>query len=236
MHRLILPDPHQPAAAFAARGRARIDGVLEPDLAQRLYACLSQDVPWQFVYNEGGLVRKIDPQQQRRLNAADLQKLNRDIQARARDGFQFAYHCYPMLDAYLAGADPGLPLHRLLEMLNSPPLLDLVRTVSGIPSLAKADAQATWFRPGNFLTQHDDRGEAAEQRRVAYVLNLTRRWRADWGGLLQFHGPDGDVAEAWLPRFNSLVLFRVPVLHSVSQVATFAGQPRFAVTGWFRDG
>jgi Rps23 Pro-64 3,4-dihydroxylase Tpa1-like proline 4-hydroxylase len=67
------------------------------------------------------------------------------------------------------------------------------------------------------------------------VLNLTRRWQADWGGLLQFVDAAGEITDTWLPRFNTMALFRVPVRHTVSYVAPFANEPRLAITGWFRD-
>jgi Rps23 Pro-64 3,4-dihydroxylase Tpa1-like proline 4-hydroxylase len=66
------------------------------------------------------------------------------------------------------------------------------------------------------------------------VLNLSPRWKIEWGGLLMFHGDDGHVAEAFLPNFNSLNLLKVPALHSVSQVSLFAGDDRLAITGWLR--
>jgi len=46
---------------------------------------------------------------------------------------------------------------------------------------------------------------------------------------------DGEVEEVWMPRFNSLALFRVPTPHIVSYVAPFATQPRYAITGWLCD-
>jgi SM-20-related protein len=90
--------------------------------------------------------------------------------------------------------------------------------------------------PGHFLTQHDDSGYSEQHRRVAYVLYLTRGWRADWGGQLQFLDARGDVEEVWMPRFNSLGLFLVPTPHVVTYVAPFATQPRYAITGWLCDG
>ena len=96
--------------------------------------------------------------------------------------------------------------------------------------------EATLYRPGHFLSWHDDSGHPEQHRRVAYVLYLTRGWRADWGGQLQFIDAQGDVEEVWMPRFNSLALFLVPMPHLVTYVAPFATQPRFAITGWLCDG
>jgi Rps23 Pro-64 3,4-dihydroxylase Tpa1-like proline 4-hydroxylase len=67
----------------------------------------------------------------------------------------------------------------------------------------------------------------------AYVINLSRDWQADWGGLLQFIDESGAVSETFMPRWNTLSLFRVPQGHAVSLVAPWARAPRLALTGWF---
>jgi Rps23 Pro-64 3,4-dihydroxylase Tpa1-like proline 4-hydroxylase len=222
--------------SFQASGRARVFNVLEPACADALHACLSRQVPWRLAYNRGDQALLVDPVAARGMDAAQQQQLNQEIIGGARKGFQYAYYSYPMVTAYLNRDQPDLLLHRLLEWLVSPAVLETVRRVTGIESLRKCDGQATCYLPGHFLTQHDDRGTGSEGRRVGYVLNLTREWRPDWGGLLHFLSPDGSqVEEAWVPRFNSLALFRVPVMHAVSYVSPFAQHARFAVTGWFRD-
>ena len=152
-----------------------------------------------------------------------------------RDGkFAFLYRQYPMVDAYLQQWDPGHPLDLLLEHINDQPLMDLVRAVTAIPDLRKADAQATLYAPGDFLSSHDD-SKAGEGRRIAYVLGFASDWRIDWGGYLLFHDEEGDVVAGFKPRFNALNLFEVPQRHSVSYVPPFAPAGRLAITGWFRD-
>ena len=230
-------DRNAAARTFAERGRVRVTDALEAACAEALHSCMLRDVPWKLAYNRGSQAIVVDTPELRSLAPAQAQELNRTIVQGARHGFQYAYYSYPMVTAYLRQQEPGLLLHRLLEWLATPEVLDLVRAISGIPELVKCDAQATCYLPGHFLTRHDDGGTGSEGRRVGYVLNLARRWQPDWGGQLQFLAPpDGaEVVDCWTPRFNSLALFRVPVLHAVSCVAPFAAEPRFAVTGWFRD-
>ncbi|WP_426039530.1 2OG-Fe(II) oxygenase family protein [Brevundimonas sp. DC300-4] len=91
----------------------------------------------------------------------------------------------------------------------------------------------TRFRKGHFLTEHDDTAEG-KNRLYAYVLGLTPGWRIDWGGLLAFHDAEGNVGEAFTPRFNTLNLLKVPAPHSVTQVALSAGADRVSITGWLR--
>ena len=66
------------------------------------------------------------------------------------------------------------------------------------------------------------------------MLNLSRDWRADDGGLLLFLGADGRVNDTLVPRYNTLSIFRVPQAHAVTLVAPWAASDRLAITGWMR--
>jgi|FEC22Drversion2_1045045.scaffolds.fasta_scaffold00139_79 Rps23 Pro-64 3,4-dihydroxylase Tpa1-like proline 4-hydroxylase len=227
------------AARFAATGRTQIRDLLTPAAAATLHAVLSRGTDWGMAVEDGRGARDVPPQALRTLPPAERQAIAQGIGRRvaARD-YAFLYMRYPMVTAYLERRDPDGPLHLLLEHLNDQPLMDLVRAVSGIDGLIRADAQATLFMPGQFLGLHDDADIDAPDdrgRRVAYVLNLATDWHPDWGGYLNFFDADGDVIEGFAPRFNALNLFRVPQRHHVSFVPNWAPAGRFAITGWFRD-
>lgn len=140
-----------------------------------------------------------------------------------------------MVEAMQQRWDPDGPHELLLEYLNAPDFLQLVRDVTGISELMKADGQATLFAANHYLGRHID-SHVAEGWRVAYVLNMTMDdWHPDWGGYLLFLDDDGDVVEGFRPRFNTLNLFAVPQSHAVSYVPPFAPAGRLAITGWLRD-
>jgi SM-20-related protein len=213
----------------------RIRNVLDPSSAARLHACLSNEVPWRVTYNDGMENIMLDALASRSQDADSQRELMRDVVFRAQSGFQYLFLSYPMITAYIQGENPSLLLHRVLEWLNDPHTLDVFRRITGIQSLHKANAQATFYRPGDFLKRHDDSGTESQGRRVAYVLSMTKGWRADWGGQLQFLDANDEVDEVWMPTFNSLALFVVPTWHTVSYVAPFARQPRYAISGWLLD-
>jgi SM-20-related protein len=229
-------DVEAAARVFAQRGRVRITDVLEPLSAARLHGCLQAAVPWHLTYNEGQKNVFLDAAALEELGDGKQHALLTSILARAQDGFQYLFRSYPMVAAYLKGQDPDLFLHYVFEWLNDSRTLEVLRRITGIDALIKVNAQATLYRPGHFLNRHDDSGYPEQHRRVAYVLYMTRGWRADWGGQLQFLDGHGEVEEAWMPRFNSLGLFLVPKPHVVTYVAPFATQPRYAITGWLCDG
>jgi hypothetical protein len=223
------------AARFAAARRVQIRDLLTPETAATVYDVLARGTPWGLAWNDGSTPGDIGNAELGRIAPDRRAAMGRALgeQVRRR-GYGFAYHRYPMVRAYLEQWDASGPLHLLLEHINDEPLMDFVRTVTGMPDLAKADAQATLFAPGQFLGVHND-SHVAEGWRIAYVMNFTRDWHEDWGGYLLFYDEDGDVVAGFRPRYNALNLFAVPQRHNVTYVPPWSPVGRFAITGWFRD-
>ena len=219
---------------FRQDKRIVIRDVLAPAAAEQIVECLTRDVKWGLAYQDDPGPQLLSHDQFNALTAEQREAIDARINARARETFQYRYRCYPMLDAYLQRRDPGLRLHQVLEFINSPEMIEFVRTVTGMKQIVRADAQATLFAPGDFLTLHND-FDAAKGRLAAYVLGFTRNWRADYGGMLQFMDDRHNVEQGFLPQFNSLMLFSVPQMHAVSYVPAFAPVGRYAITGWFQD-
>lgn len=216
---------------LARTGRAQLNDVLTPAYADRLREAAAE-VDYNVVTRRSTGHVDLPAAWLDSVGPARRQALGQAVQAAATDGFQYLYDNHPIHDMTEAGT--AAPVWaELVGFLNGEAFLGLMREVTGEPRIALADAQLTRFRKGHFLTAHDDTAEG-KSRYFAYVLGLTPGWRIDWGGLLAFHGPDGNVAEAFTPRFNTLNLLRVPQPHSVTQVALSAGADRVSVTGWLR--
>ena len=227
----LRPADHR--AAYERDGVVQIEGVFPPAVADALAGVLERGTSWSLVHSgpagEHVILRR---EALEAAGAEEMRKRLTEVARRASRGFGYVYLVYPMIDAYLDGRDPGHPLHALTEFLNSPEFMAFAHAVTGEP-VVKVDAQATHYRPGHFLTLHDDRGVG--ERRAAYTIGLTRAWRPDWGGQLLFHDARGDVSRGFAPRFNVLTLFKVPMSHSVAPVAPYAAAPRLTITGWLRD-
>ncbi|HZH42566.1 MAG TPA: 2OG-Fe(II) oxygenase family protein [Lysobacter sp.] len=217
-------------AVLARDGRVQIPDFLQPAAAEALAECLEREVPWQLAERSEGESRTSprggypDPAEL----AARLQR----CYARAGDEYQFAYDTYMLVRAAQEGWDPELLVHRALVFFNTPEFVAFARWLTGDAAITHANAQCTRYRPGQFLMPHNDE-DVREGRRYAYVLNLTRDWKPDWGGQLQFLDADGAVVQTLMPRWNSLSLFRVPQRHQVTLVAPWAAGPRHAITGWW---
>jgi Rps23 Pro-64 3,4-dihydroxylase Tpa1-like proline 4-hydroxylase len=224
------------ARHFAERGRLQLRDFLAAEFAGRLHGCLERDVPWGLTYTgspDEAPVLLQQPELEQR-STGELGRAREFAQALSEERFAFHYGTYMMVSAYRERRDPQLLLHAMVEFLNSEEFLGAMRTVTGMNSICKANAQATRYCGGDFLTWHTDGPNPA--RKAAYVINLTRGWEEEWGGLLQFRdGGVAAVAESYLPLFNSLSLFRVPAWHHVSRVSEAVPHPRYAITGWVLD-
>ena len=213
-------------------GRVQVADYLQPEAAERLRHCLADEVPWTLALRDGDGARTIAHVDYAAMPADAQAGLLRRVADSARGGeYRFAYDSYMMVSAYKEGRDPDLLLHRVLEFFNTPGYIGFVRELTGDAGIRRVNAQATRYRPGHFLRYHTDI-DSSEGRRYAYVLNLTRDWQPDWGGLLQFVDDDDRIVDTFLPRWNSLSLFRVPAGHTVSLVAPWADADRLAITGW----
>lgn len=232
-------DPAPWHAALQRDGRVQVEDYLQPQAAEALHRCLADEVPWTLAIRDAAGSRTIAHADYAALAPDALAALLREAASGAResaqhDKFRFAYDSYMMVTAYKEGRDPGLLLHRVLEFFNAPDYIGFARALTGDARVRRVNAQATRYRPGHFLRYHDDHDDS-EGRLYAYVLNLSRRWEADWGGLLQFVDGDGRVTGTFLPRWNTLSLFRVPAAHAVSLVAPWAETDRLAITGWLLE-
>lgn len=209
-------------------GRVQIRNFFSSEVADALDQAL-QRIDWQLVYRDLNGDRRLTGDQLRSLTAEQRWQLTEGIHSVAREGFQFSFFSDSLVEALQQGRTDLLA--RFMRYMAEENFLSVMRQLSGDPTIKGVYAQATMYSRGNFLTAHDDHVDR-EDRRLAYVINLTRRWSPDWGGLLHFTGEDGSVLDTFYPHFNSLSLFTVPQSHFVSYVPPYAMGERQAITGW----
>lgn len=217
------------AKEYAIDKRARIFDVLDLEAAGDLVMYIHGNVPFEVAYVLNGEFKSSNIDELRAMPKAQLDGIMRQIHTDANKGVGFYYGRHKVNSKAIADNQ----VQQAFEFLNSPATLEAIKKISGFDDIVACSAQVTRYHPGNFLTRHNDVNES-EERRVAYVLNLTPDWHPDWGGLLQFYQPDGTPRDAWAPTFNSMSLFDVNHVHSVTYVAPYANKPRLSITGWFR--
>ncbi|MBV7257175.1 2OG-Fe(II) oxygenase [Pacificimonas sp. WHA3] len=219
------------AADFSAKRYIQVPEILDAHAAKAAQKAL-WSLPWGLCFNEGEAVHQISPDALQRMPPETQRQMLARVHQGAARGFQFLYNFFPMLEA-ATRLGKEAPMAGFFAFINSAPFLKFVRNVTGNDDIQWADAQATLFQPGHFLTWHDD-SKSKDRRVAAYVFGFTEDWGSDWGGYLNFFDERRDVTAAFRPKFNVLSLFAVPTPHAVGVVAPFAKGQRFSVTGWLR--
>ena len=223
------------AEEFARDSRVRIADLLDPDIAERIRDCCLNNVPYEYLTNLNGESVVITPDEMKNYSRQELVEMQQHIMTAAANGVGFFYCGYKMNRAQADSGDENIEfLNSIFDYLNGEEMLSFVAEVSGYDDLLSADGQYTRYSAGQFLTRHRD-DITAEKRRLAYDISFSKDWHPDWGGLLQFFEDDGTPRDAWEPTFNSMALFDVHHVHSVTFVAPFHAQPRLSLTGWFRS-
>jgi Rps23 Pro-64 3,4-dihydroxylase Tpa1-like proline 4-hydroxylase len=217
---------------FAQSGRIEIGDFLADDQAETIRRHLLEREDWKLVMNAGSNVYEMPRKAYAEMDTDQQRELDRHILNAGRDGFQYRYETIRVPDENRS-TDRSDLLTSFVAFLSSQEALSRFAHILGHSEASFADGQATSYGEGHFLTSHDDE-VAGKGRRAAYIYSLTPAWRAEWGGLLMFHGRDGNIEEAFVPQMGALRLFSVPQLHSVSYITPFAPEPRLSITGWLR--
>jgi SM-20-related protein len=217
-------------AQFDATGRLQVRDVLDPLSAQALAAALDDEQRWlrSVRLASGSFSAPLDGRE-------PVETLHRRWIEEARvdpddPAMQYMFDVRRLSAERAFGLERGDALNAFYDFVNGEAFLAFGAAITGEAPVA-CEAQATRYRQGDLLTVHSDR-DTATRRLSAWVFNLSREWRPEWGGLLLFH-EGGRIVEGFNPLFNSLSLFRVPMDHSVTQVTDFAPRDRLAISGWY---
>ena len=220
---------------FREHGFVKVKNALAVESAELLHQHIQQQKDWNLVFNHNGQHQDLNARAVDGWTAKQKEDLSRIVHTQASNGFQYLYENIPVYDIYHSNLLPGHFFNQIIEFLNSAQTLNYFRTLLSEPNISFADAQITRFGAGHFLNTHDD-NVAGKNRVAAFVINLTKEWRPDWGGALNLLDNHGQITNSFVPTFNDVNIFKIPVAHYVGCVSPFATQKRVSITGWLRTG
>jgi len=110
----------------------------------------------------------------------------------------------------------------------------VIQLIENMVPEAKVSFQAAKYTKGHHIEPHDDTAHKVIEgriyrRAVAIIFYLSKDWDASLGGSFIDHA----TGTEHVPRFNTLVAFRVPRLHQVSPLTT--NRARVSVFGWLYE-
>lgn len=119
----------------------------------------------------------------------------------------------------------------LRDIFSSDNLYNLIDDVTGNKPQSYSQLFLSQYVKNCFLAPHSD----INRGKFAFVLNLTKDWKPQYGGVLHFLDDKREnIVDSYVPKFNSLIIFEVPktgIPHFVSHVV-HEKKKRFAITGW----
>ena len=216
---------------FALAGSVSIAPFLAGEAAIQLQRHIAQREDWLEIFKGTQQAYEMPASAFEALDEQQRRGLDQLVWEAARTGFQYRYRSIRVSDKESDRKTCADLLNKFALFMSSPEMVRFFRALTGDERIEFADAQATAYSAGHFLTSHDDDVDG-KGRVAAYVYSLTEGWSPDWGGLLVF--PDGDRVAGYVPAFNSLRIFSVPQPHSVTFVPPFVAQTRYSITGWLR--
>jgi Rps23 Pro-64 3,4-dihydroxylase Tpa1-like proline 4-hydroxylase len=120
------------------------------------------------------------------------------------------------------------------KQLNSPEFITIIKKITNLEISSLSTLFLSKYKPGHFLSPHSDKGNG----KLAFVLNLSKFWKPQYGGILHFLDEDRqNIIDSYVPDFNNLILFEVPEDHDrphfVSHIVPNIKHSRYAITGWY---
>jgi len=219
--------------SFKANGFVKIKQALSDESASAIHQHIQAQSLWNLVFDANGKHQDLNNQEVANWTDKQKQELENIIYQQAENGFQYHYETIPLFDIYQNNLMPGHFFNSIIEFLNQESTLRYFRELLSSPDIAFADGQITRFSAGHFLNVHNDDVEK-KNRVAAYVINLTPEWQANWGGALHILDENNAIKQSFLPTFNEINIFKIPVDHYVGFVSPFATKSRLSITGWLR--
>jgi Rps23 Pro-64 3,4-dihydroxylase Tpa1-like proline 4-hydroxylase len=225
--------------AFRESGAVLVKEVLDEAGARDAHQRLASHQEWFITIKEPARVSGRDCTEWRvaeweRMSARQKRTIINDLHERAAASFEMYFKQYPLIEKFRIGEDGDVPIMRIARLLVSGAFLELIGNITGIDGLTDVTGMASRFDAGHFILSHTDRQPEGSvgRREVAFVLYLTEGWRDDWGAHTCLWSEGSAAAVCIPPRFNTMLIFRVPRAHSVLYVPPFVTASRLALAGW----
>ncbi|WP_286266084.1 2OG-Fe(II) oxygenase [Thalassotalea atypica] len=237
-HKLMLARQEPPknlVDQFKSNGYIKVPNALSNETAELITQHITKQKQWNLVFDHNGQHQDLNNLEVEQWNSKQKQDLQSIIYQQAAQGFQYHYETIPLYDIYHDNLLPDHFFNHIMEFLNQDATLSYFRQLLSAPHISFADGQITRFRQGHFLNRHNDDVDS-KNRIAAFVINLTKEWRVDWGGALHLLDSNQNITKSFAPSFNEINIFKIPVDHYVGYVSPFAAQDRISITGWLRSG
>jgi Rps23 Pro-64 3,4-dihydroxylase Tpa1-like proline 4-hydroxylase len=211
---------------FKKNQKLKINNFLKIQIAEAIYKQAYLEKNWILASGiNKNKYEKTDNLSNQKANLLQIKNVNNSF-----GNDQFSYIFYRSMNA----TNMSYLEFTLRQSLSSPQFIETLNQITGLGLTKLTTLFLSKYKAGNFLSPHSDNGNG----RLAFVLNLSKYWKPQYGGVLHFMDDNrNEIIESFVPGFNNFIIFYVPegkgIPHFVSHVSPNVKFPRFAVTGWF---
>ena len=206
------------AATFKKTGRVRVKDALDGKSADNLSDTIEKMAIWRSTFLQGDTERQISGKDTRSMTERRQREMLEKIYIQARDGFQYLRYECPT-DVIPDAKDPKA-LTNADSFFKSDGFRDILRKIAGAKDGEVENVHARWLQREQFMTD-SALANSLPDCKLWFSLDVTRNWRAHWGGNLNFINKNSEIEEVWSPVFNSLSLYAGGSRHSISYVTPF---------------
>ena len=212
---------------FSSSKIVQIKNIVKDEFAEELYKYAFLEKNWNL--SSGFDNVKFDkPLKKQFEKANDLQIKNINNKFK-NDSFSYIFH------RTMNNNKPSYLEFLIRKQLNSPKMITLIKEITNIEISSLSTLFLSKYKSGHFLNPHSDKGNG----KIAFVLNLTKFWKPQYGGVLHFLDEERkNIIDFYVPDFNNLILFEVPEdndrPHFVSHITPNIKHTRYAITGWYK--
>lgn len=212
-----------------------IQNFLKPEFAESFYQWFTEEMPsdwWEVSTCPAYGVEKPSFIRNLQENQNEIKERYQEALEAFSDG-RFAYNFYRTLDNHVE--ECNCTECQIRHWLVDSECLDFISNVTNEKYVDSDEVFAACYVQGDFLSPHVDSPNGT----LGFVLQLTKDWLPEYGGLLHFMDDERKIVERIeVPEFNSLTLFYLPKnkgkWHFVSAVSPGTPEVRLTYTGWFK--
>lgn len=210
-----------------------IEDFLDEQYAEELFNFLTYEMPLDWWYSVSLSNKKEDFMTTRNLPENKYRIIQEKLMAeKTFNKGEFSYHFYRTLGDHVE--DCSCKECEFRKWVLKDEFLTALKNMTGMKFKKYKTLFASKYSEGCFLSPHTDESNGD----IGFVLQLTKDWLPQWGGLLHFLNDDlNEVTAVKIPKFNTLTLFKLPdqkgKWHYVSHVNQGVKKSRIAITGWF---
>ena len=210
---------------YQQKKKVQIKNILIDQVAELLYKNAKIEKNWILATGHDSVkFEKKVIKQFEKINSLQIKKIQDKFK---NDHFSYIFH------RSMNNQKPSFLEYNLRNFMSSIEFIDYLNQITSLNISKLNTLFLSKYKGGNFLSPHSDKGNG----KLAFVLNLTKNWKPQYGGILHFMNKEKtEIIESYIPLFNNLMLFEVPdegIPHFVSHVVPYIKQERYSITGWF---